>query len=746
VFVHKVVHSPGASPKPLTNLAKARLAEPDGEADAASAAVFADVLLDLPVPHPLQYRLAPEQQAVARVGMRCVAPVGPGRLMLGVLVGLSARSSIEERRVRGLRAVLEDPVLSPEWLEFCEFAAGYYHHPWAQVVLGALPPSLRRVPGPRAATRMVQLRRAPPARAVAAASEPPRLRDEQRHAVEAIAAARGFAPFLLHGITGSGKTEVYLGAIAAALESDPQAQALWLVPEINLTPQFEARLQQRFAHLHVVSLHSSLGAAERTAAWLAAHEGRARIVLGTRLAVFASLPHLRIVIVDEEHDASFKASDGVRYSARDLAVKRAQLACAAVVLGSATPSLESWHQAQSERYRLLRLLLRPAIALPSFARGASEGKRASAGKSADANADEPAPMPRVDAVDVRQHPPQQGLSAPVRAALGDVLARGEQALVFINRRGYAPVLACDACGWLSECPNCSAHAALHRAEGGRSGAALHCHHCGWSRPVPRACPTCGNQDLKPVGQGTQRVEESLRESLRSGGSVARIGRLDRDSTRRPGAAQDTLQQVHAGEIDVLVGTQMIAKGHDFRGVSVVVVLNADAQLIAADFRAPERLFALLMQVAGRAGRAGQPAQVLLQTRFPDHPLYRALAEGDYAQFAREQLAQRRAARMPPFTHHALLTATARGLPEALRFLASCREAGLARQSAPSVTLYDPVPMPLARLASEMRAQLLVEGAQRAPLHQFLDEWLAQVRTIKAPRHLRWSIDVDPLTI
>ncbi len=680
---------------------------------------FAHVLLDLPMQHPLQYRLTPEQQAVARVGMRCVAPVGPGRLMLGVVADLAPRCSIDEHRVRPLRAVLHDPVLSQDWLQFCRFAAGYYHHAWAQVVLGALPPSLRRVPGARAGSQMARLRRAPPMQATATPDEPPPLREEQRQAIAAIAQARGFAPFLLHGITGSGKTEVYLGAIAAALASHPRAQALWLIPEINLTPQFEARLQQRFADMHVVSLHSGLGAPERTAAWLAAHDGRARIVLGTRLAVFASLPHLRIVIVDEEHDASFKASDGVRYSARDLAVKRAQLGATAVILGSATPSLESWHQAIGGRYALLRLVQRPARSGPPGA----------------------AQAPRVQTIDVRQHPPQQGLSAPLRAALNDALGRAEQALVFINRRGYAPVLVCEACGWLSECPNCSAHSALHRGEGA-AGASLCCHHCGWSRPVPRACPTCGNQDLKPVGQGTQRVEEALRQSW----PTARIGRLDRDSTRRAHAAHDTLQQVHAGELDMLVGTQMVAKGHDFQGVSVVCVLNADAQLIAADFRAPERLFALLMQVAGRAGRAGQAGRVLVQTRFPEHPLYQALAQGDYAQFAREQLAERRAARMPPFTHHALLTATARTLPDTLRFLSDCRERGLALAGDGVVALYDPVPMPLARLASELRAQLLVECARRAPLHEFLDAWLAEVATIKIPRHLRWAIDVDPLSI
>ena len=740
MFVHKVVHRQLGSSQALTNQTKERNEATAERAEPAGPIAFADVLLDLPVSHALQYRLTPEQQSIARIGMRCVAPVGPGRTMLGVIAGLSSRCSIEERRVRPLRALLDDPLLSHDWLQFCQFASEYYHHPWAQVVLGALPPALRRVPGPRAAGRMARLRRAPPPRADVAPIPSPVLREEQREAIDAIAQTHGFAPFLLHGITGSGKTEVYLGAIAAALGSDPHSQALWLVPEINLTPQFEAQLQERFAHLHVVSLHSGLGELDRTAAWLAAHEGRARIVLGTRLAVFASLPHLRIVIVDEEHDASFKASDAVRYSARDLAVKRAQLGRTAVVLGSATPSLESWHLALSGRYTLLRLQQRPSFAL----RAPVSALRATAGQSEGKPAEVPSAS-RVRTVDVREHKPQQGISAPLREALGQALERGEQALVFINRRGYAPVLACDACGWLSGCPNCSAHAAFHRAEGG-VGASLRCHHCGWSRPVPRACPTCGNQDLKAVGQGTQRVEETLRETLRQRWPAVRIGRLDRDSARRPNTAQDTLQRVHAGELDVLVGTQMIAKGHDFQRVSVVCVLNADAQLIAADFRAPERLFALLMQVAGRAGRAGQAAQVLVQTRFPGHPLYRALAQGDYAQFADEQLAERRAARMPPFTHHALLTATADALADALQFLSTCRQTGLELEPARSVVLYDPVPMPLARLASEMRAQLLVEATQRAPLHQFLDAWLTEVRTVKAPRHLRWAIDVDPSAI
>jgi len=425
----------------------------------------------------------------------------------------------------------------------------------------------------------------------------PVLNDEQQAAVAAIDAAEGFVPHLLHGVTGSGKTEVYLEAAARRLARDARAQVLLLVPEINLTPQLESRLRARFPQLPVAVLHSGLAAGERSAQWLAAHEGRARLVLGTRLAVFASLPHLALVVVDEEHDASFKASDGPRCSARDLAVKRAQLAGVPVVLGSATPAIETWAHAQRGKYRLLTL-----------------GHRAGGGRAADV---------QVRMVDTRSDKPEQGLTASVRSALVNTLAAGGQSLVFINRRGYAPVLACESCGWLSQCSRCSTYAAFHKGDG-----SLRCHHCGWQVRVPSACPTCGNVDLRAVGQGTQRIEETLGTLLPG----ARIARLDRDSTRRKDAARDALEAMHAGAVDVLVGTQMIAKGHDFQRVSLVVVLNADAQLVAADFRAPERLFATLLQVAGRAGRAGHASRVLVQTRYPAHPLLQALARADYAGF------------------------------------------------------------------------------------------------------------------
>ena len=711
------------------------------------AARYAQVIVDVPMPQPLDYRIP--AGTTAAIGALVVVPVGRRR-HIGIVVGNSDCTAVAESRLRELGAPVGGLRLSPRWLELCRFAADYYHFPWGELALPVLPPALRRVhsaKGTRRRSTPVDLDPAPVPAAPPSAEAAPLLRDEQQTAIDAIAASQGFAPFLLFGVTGSGKTEVYLGAIARVLATQPHAEAapdmprdaapatvpdttpglsdpespgatpgpqvLLLVPEINLTPQLHARLSARFPAHRVVSLHSSLSPAERAAAWLEAHNGRAQIILGTRTAVFASLPCLCLIVVDEEHDASFKAHGGVPFSARDLAVKRAQLEGIPIVLGSATPSLETWQLAQAGRYRLLQLAQR-----------ASGGTR----------------EPVMETIDLQRDPADNGLAEPLREALEQTLARGEQALVFINRRGFAPVLRCGACEWLSKCPNCDTFAAYHKV-----GAALRCHHCGWTARVPAACPDCGNQDLQGVGQGTQRVEETLRKLW----PQARIARIDRDNTQgarganRAGAAFDA---VHAGDVDILVGTQMITKGHDFRGVTTVGVLNADAQLVAADFRAPERLFAVLMQVAGRAGRAGQASRVLIQTRYPHHPLFGALARQSFEAFAQEQIEERRAARMPPFVHQALLTAAARTLEQAIDFLRRCRELheGLPQSSA--VTVFDAVPMPLARLASESRGQLLVEAPRRADLHAFLNVWLPLLRDMGNRGVLRWAIEVDPQSI
>jgi primosomal protein N' (replication factor Y) len=475
-----------------------------------------------------------------------------------------------------------------------------------------------------------------------------------------------------------------------------------LVPEIALTPQLEALVAARFPGTRTASLHSGLNEGERHAHWLAAHAGRARIVLGTRLAVFTPMPELGLVVVDEEHDASFKQAEGFRYSARDLAVVRAQQRGVPVVLGSATPALETYYNAVSGRYGLLTLTQRIGAATPA-----------------------------IECLDTRKEQLADGLSARLLGALRESHARGEQSLVFINRRGYAPVLLCRSCGWISGCRRCSAQLVLHLGD-----RELRCHHCGHQEPLPAACPQCGNQDLAPVGQGTQRVEAALSGLL----PRARVLRIDRDSIRRRHAWPAMRGQIQRREVDVLVGTQILAKGHDFPHLNLVGVLNADSLLYSADFRAPEHLFALLTQVAGRAGRGATQGTVLIQTEFPDHPLYQALKRHDYRAFATSLLEERRQAGFPPFFHQALLRAEAPRLAAALEFLTAAARG--ARGIIPQVAIYDPVPAAMPRRAGRERAQLLVQSESRPHLQQFLHGWyrlLAEQRSTRA----RWSLDVDP---
>ena len=670
--------------------------------------MYARIVIDLAIEQPLDYAIPNPLPAPER-GTLCVVPIGR-RQAVGVCVGVTPHTEVAPDRIRPLsRVINEIERLDAGWLELTRFAADYYQHAWGEVAVPALPPLLRAPPGPRFSSVVARLRGVSREPGLNGAADLLRLNSEQRASVAAIAARSGFAPIVLFGVTGSGKTLVYLESIAQRLRGDPDAQCLLLVPEINLTPQLLARVIARLPDAPVVGMHSGMSDRERSAAWLAAHEGRARIVVGTRLAVFASMPRLRLIVVDEEHDTSYKAGDGVRFSARDLAVKRGQTEGIAVVLGSATPSLETWAHAQAGRYQLLRLSQR-----------------------VEARAE-----PKIELIDIGRSQPVNGVSGELEQALRVTVAQAEQALVFINRRGYAPVLACAACGWLSNCRRCSVFAAFHRTD-----STLRCHHCGWQTKAPRACPTCGNQDLDAVGHGTQRVEEGLRRLLPS----VRVARIDRDTTRLRGAAETAFDAVHSGATDILVGTQMIAKGHDFQGIALVGVLNADAQLLSHDFRAPERLFATLMQVAGRAGRAGKASLVLVQTRYPRHPLLAAFVRLDYEGFARAQLAERRAAGMPPFVSQALLTAESRQLDQALRFLADTRAAGKGRDT--GVKIYDPVPMPVAKVGGMYRAQLLIEAAQRGKLQAFLRVWLSEVRACSKqsrPR-IRWRIEVDPQEI
>ncbi len=729
---------------------------------------FARVALDVPVPTLFDYRAA--AATGDDIGRRVLVPFGK-KIAVGVIIELARTTSLPPQRVRSVLSILRDvPPLPADVLALLKFCSDYYHHPLGEVVMNALPARLRRrqpvkiesasryrltaagcavepatLPrratikrellrllrttdesvgvaalhavaprAPAALKTMVELgwiervaatRVAPPAPIAAPQfAQGPALTDEQRTAVDSVrGAGDGFTPWLLLGVTGSGKSEIYMQLIALGLARGQQV--LLLVPEINLTPQLESLVRARFPDTTLVALHSGLNESERLQGWLAAQSGTAGIVLGTRLAVFTPLPKLGLIVVDEENDASFKQTDGLRYSARDLALVRGNQREIPVVLGSATPALETYHKALSGSYRMLTLTQR-INAMP----------------------------PDIECVYTRREPLIDGLSQTLLSAVHATMKRGEQSLVFINRRGYAPVLMCRSCGWTSGCHRCSAKLVLHLKE-----QRLRCHHCGHQELIPAACPQCGNQDLLPLGQGTQRIESTLARIF----PAARVLRVDRDSTRRKHAWNEMRRQIHAQEVDILVGTQILAKGHDFPQLNLVGVINADSSLYSTDFRAGERLFARLTQVAGRAGRGTSRGRVLIQTEFPAHPLYQALRRHDYPAYAQELLAERRQAGFPPFVHQALLRAEAPRLEHALGFLAraALRAAGITS----TVTVYDPVPAGLTRLAGLERAQLTVQARSRTALHAFLREWRTCLDAAME-RKVRWSIDVDPLEL
>ena len=674
------------------------------------------------------------------------APLPPGTLVrvplgarevLGVVWDGAAPPPAAGVEIRPVAGVLEGLApLDAHWRRLVAFTARYYQRSLGEVALAALPPQLRTLSTEQIARR---LRRSTPApEASAETIENVVLSAEQESARAQIASEPG--PFLLFGSTGSGKTEVYLRCVQEALAAAPDAQALVMVPEINLTPQLEERFRARFAPRFgaaaVVALHSGMTHAQRLASWLAAHAGRARIVLGTRMAVFASLPGLRLIVVDEEHDPSYKQQEGARYSARDLALWRGRAQGAKVILGSATPSLESWHASRP-----------PTPEDPAGGRYLRLHMPSRIGAGA---------LPRVRRVDMNQQPRRSVLSPPLLAAIAERVARGEQSMILLNRRGYAPVLHCADCDWKSDCPHCSAHQVFHKID-----RTLRCHHCGYTQRVPRACPACGSLDIVPIGRGTEQLEEQLAELLapvlRPDGTPARIVRIDADSTRAKGALQSQLAQVHAGEVDVLVGTQMIAKGHDFRRITLVAAVQPDGALFSSDFRAPERLFALLMQAAGRAGRdaaymaaQGTPCEMWVQTSHPRHPVFEALKRHDYPAFAAQQLQERAAAGLPPFSFQALVRADARTQDVAQGFLRAASEAAQALPELAPVTLYPPVPLAIQRVANVERAQMLLESQHRTALQRFLAAWQPLLHATRAdPAHkglIRWLIDVDPLAI
>jgi primosomal protein N' (replication factor Y) len=727
------------------------------------------VALDVPLNTLFDY-LAPNGDVTDQdIGARVRVPFGK-RIVTGVIMEVSDYSLIDLARLKQARMIFRDVQPLPKsLLDLFAFCAAYYHHPLGQVVMNGIPSRFRSgkpfqrpdrirscrltetgrhidisvIPARHAVKRRLLARlkeidsitihearqlsdRAPAVlnewddmgwieevnlsdvettrhSDIGFETEARSLTAAQKEAVEKIQARIGdFNTWLLHGVTGSGKTEVYLRLIAQMLRQG--RQALVLVPEINLTPQLEAIFRNRFPAARLINLHSGITPSDRANAWLQAQQGNADIILGTRLAVFTPLPRLGLIVVDEEHDMSFKQQDNVRYSARDVAIYRAKQAGIPVILGSATPSLESYYNALSGRYILLRL---PSRAVKDAA------------------------LPEVRYIDTRVSKPEEGLSASLVAALEKSLENSQQSLVFINRRGYAPVLLCKSCAWAAACQRCASRLVVHLKEN-----MLRCHHCGHQERIPGRCPECGDQDIAPFGQGTQRIEATLSRRIPD----ARILRIDRDSTRRRDAWPAMIREIREHRVDILIGTQILAKGHDFPNLSLVCVLNSDASLFTCDFRASERLFAQLIQVSGRAGRAGKAGEVLIQTDFPEHPLYRALQQHDYDSLAQAMLEERKLAGFPPYTYQALLGAEASRIHLALAFLA---DAAALAPASKQVEVFDPVPAQMARLKGMERACLLVQSRSRRKLQEFLGTWEPKLGGLPA-RKVRWALDVDPL--
>lgn len=698
-------------------------------------------------------------------GTRVLVPFR-NKTVVGVVWETDIAPDMDTARILSVQtAFMEEKPLPQSWRDLLAFTSRYYHYPTGQAVFAALPQGLKEtrvveMPQPPLFYALNEAGRAqtpPPARfnkkaalwgallsggmtmaalkqvnaqaakliedwaeqgwietteaaksvleschRQASHSEFVLNADQQKASDEIQTAFGKFQPFLLYGITGSGKTEVYFDAMAKVLAQG--RQVLFLLPEINLTPQLLKRVENRFADVPTAVLHSQMAAGKRTQDYLRAMLGQAKLVIGTRLAVFTPLPDVGLIVVDEEHDGSFKQDNELRYHARDLAVWRAKQSGCPVVLGSATPSLESWHKAQSGAYRLLQLTERAHAA---------------------------AQLPQVEILNVGRLKLDNGFSPQALQLLKQNFEAGGMSLVYLNRRGFAPALFCGDCGHTFGCPNCSAKMVLHQR-----ARQLRCHHCDHREPIPFKCPDCGNQDLTAVGHGTQRVEETLRAFL----PKAAVVRVDRDSTAHKNDWADLYRRIADNEIDILVGTQMLAKGHDFARLNLVIVLNADGSLYSADFRAPERLFAELMQVSGRAGRADKPGKVLIQTQLPEHPVFAAVKAQDYAVFAENELNERQMFAMPPFGFQTAVRADAPHVADAMEFLNAAKET-LAPLLPESVSQFGAAPMLMVRLAERERAQIFLESTSRQDLHRAVSLWV-QVLQQNRDGKIRWSVDVD----
>ena len=696
-------------------------------------------------------------------GMRVLAPFGKTS-KVGIVIQVCHSSVIDGSRLKRLAQILDaEPLLSSQDMQFLQWASHYYHYPLGEVLAGAFPTTLRQGKPAMAEheaafilsplggqTTVTALKRAPKQQALLAVfkahdralsgtelieykpaikallnkgliietQQPPvpqqnlkpssalTANTEQQAAITAvITGLESFSVYLLEGVTGSGKTEVYMQIITAVLAKG--LQVLVLLPEISLTPQLELRFRQRFS-TNIVSFHSKLSDKQRLNAWLSMQQGRALIMLGTRSALFTPLQNAGLIILDEEHDSSFKQQEGFRFSARDVAIARAKQLGVPVLLGSATPSLESLFNAERRRYKLLQLSNR-------------------AGKAVE---------PVLQLLDIRNKKLQSGLSDQLLSAMRDTLAQEQQILLFINRRGYAPVQICHGCGWVSRCRRCDANMVIHAAD-----QRLRCHHCGSEQALSRLCPACKTGVLQALGMGTERMEQTLSQLFIG----KKLVRLDRDTTQRKGALENYLGQIQRGDADIIIGTQMLAKGHHFPDVTLVAIVDIDSGLFSIDYRAGEKLAQLIVQVAGRAGRADKPGKVLLQTRHPQHPLLITLLNKGYRAYAQAALQERRLAQLPPYTHQVLFRAQAANAEAPQQFL-KCLSVLIAQHNHPEVSVLGPVSAPMERRAGQFRFQLLLQSRLRKDLHKLLDTVLPQISMLKDSRSVNWSLDVDPLDL
>jgi primosomal protein N' (replication factor Y) len=738
--------------------------------------VILKIALDVPINRLFDYLSGGFN---AQLGNRVVVSFA-GRNLIGIIVAISNQSDYPIEKLKAVSNVFDEVLIDSPSFKLLNFCADYYHYPLGQALISTLPLRLRQIKpavsrkmfayrltenadmalvSPKkvvmqlmltalqskqevteselaliSATWRKAIRELTRLNIVTAyevtavkASLPtsavePTLNVEQKKAIECVLAlTHNFKPWLLYGVTGSGKTEVYIQILQRVLsEKNAQgvgAQVLVLVPEINLTPQLEARFRSRLSQFPLVTLHSNLSESERLQNWLAVSSGAAKIVIGTRLSVFTPMPQLKMIVMDEEHDGSYKQQDGMRYHARDVAMVRAKQLNIPIILGSATPSLETWFNATNQPADDQKTQQKQQYGLLTLAKRAVEN----------------AALPDIYCIDIAKSPTENGLSPLLVKALQERLTKSEQSLLFINRRGYAPVLHCNACQWVAPCTRCSARLVVHLSQ-----KRLKCHHCGLEQKIPLQCPSCGNADMRPLGHATQRLEQTLQALLPS----ARIARVDRDSMNNKNALTDLLTQVHNQEIDILVGTQMLAKGHDFPNLTLVGVIDLDGALYSPDFRASERLFAQLMQVAGRAGRADKAGQVLIQTAFPQHALFNALRAQDYASFADELLQERRVMQFPPTCFFALLRAEANHFSLVGQFLNQALK--IANDIKTDVMIYDPIRSQMERLKSMERAQVLLQANTRAALQRLLKEWMPKMRALPIATKVRWSLDIDPL--